>query len=354
MHCVPPLILLWGSPMTEPNPGAPRASMADVARLAGVSTATVSRSLRGALVADGTRTRVLQAARQLHYEPSPAASHLASGRTRTVAVVVPFAARWFFSEVIAGVEDVLRRAGLNLLLFNIGQADSRDEFFSRLPLRRRVDGVVVASSALTETEAGALAGLHIPMCILGSVVGGVPSVRISDEEAAATATRHLLALRHDRIAMLCGDPEDPVGHATTRRRRAGFETTLAEAGLRPTAVVCEPWGIVGGTRAMERLLGEPVLPTAVLAESDEMALGALRTLRRAGLRVPEDVSVIGVDDHELASAVELTTVGQPVWQQGAAAATAVVNQLGGGPAEATSTVLPTRLIVRGTTAPART
>lgn len=337
-----------------PRPGVPRASMADVARLAGVSTATVSRSLRGALVAEETRTRVLQAARELRYEPSPAASHLASGRTRTVAAVVPFAARWFFSEVVAGVEDVLRSAHLNLLLFNIGHGDSREHFFGRLPLRERVDGAVIASSALATAEADALAGLSIPLCILGSTVPGLPSVRISDEEAATTATRHLLALRHERIAMLCGDPEDPVGHATTRRRRAGFEAALAEVGLSPTGVVSEPWGIAGGTRAMERLLGEPTLPTAVFAESDEMALGALRTLRRAGLRVPEDVSVIGVDDHELASAVELTTVSQPVWQQGAAAARNVVSLLGGRAVDATETVLPTRLVVRGTTAPART
>jgi LacI family transcriptional regulator, repressor for deo operon, udp, cdd, tsx, nupC, and nupG len=339
--------------MTAPQPGAPRASMADVARLAGVSTATVSRSLRGALVAEGTRTRVLEAARELRYEPSPAASHLASGRTRTVALVVPFAARWFFSEVIAGVEDVLRRAELNLLLFNIGAAESRDQFFARLPLRQRVDAAVVVSSALTAAETEALTDLHIPMCVLGSTIPGVPSVRISDEQAAATAARHLLALRHERIAMVCGDPDDPIGHATTRRRRSGFEETLARAQLRPAAVVCEPWGIAGGTRAMERLLGEPILPTAVLAESDEMALGVLATLRRAGLRVPEDISVVGVDDHELASAVELTTVSQPVWQQGAAAATAVVGLLGGGAPEATPTVLPTRLIVRATTAPAR-
>lgn len=334
------------------RPGAPRATMADVARRAGVSTATVSRSLRGALVAEETRRRVLEAASDLRYEPSPAGSHLASGRTRVVGVVVPFAARWFFSEVIAGIEDVLRNAGLNLLLYNIGHRDSRTQFFSRLPLRERVDAAVVVSSGLSPAEVEAMTDLRVPLAVLGSVVPGMPCVLISDEDAARTATRHLLALRHERIAMLTGDPDDPAGHATTRRRRAGFETTLAEVGLRPTAVVAEPWGVDGGVRAMERLLSEPTLPTAVLAESDEMAFGALRTLRRAGLRVPQDVSVIGIDDHELAAAVELTTVAQPVWSQGAAAATLVVELLSGIAVEPVGTVVPTRLVVRGTTAPA--
>lgn len=337
--------------MATARPGVPRATMVDVARRAGVSTATVSRALRGELVAEPTRRRVLEAAQALRYEPSPAGSHLASGRTSAIGVVVPFAARWFFSEVIAGVEDVLRNAGLNLLLYNIGHTDSRAQFFARLPLRERVDGAVVVSSGLSADEVGAVTDLGVPLAVLGSVVPGVPCVLISDEGAARTATRHLLALRHERIAMITGDPDDPVGHATTRHRRAGFEAALAEAGLRPTAVIAEPWGIAGGIRAMERLLSEPTLPTAVFAESDEMALGALRTLRRAGLRVPQDVSLVGVDDHELASAVELTTVAQPVWQQGAAAATAVVRLLRGTPVEPVGTVMPTRLVVRGTTAP---
>lgn len=336
--------------MAGPRP-QPRTNMADVARLAGVSTATVSRSLRGAPVAEATRQRVLEAARDLKYVPSPAASHLASGRTQTVAVVVPFAFRWFFSEVISGAEEVLRRAGLNLLLYNIGGADAREHFFTRLPLRRRVDAALVVSSALTPQEAHALAGLDVPLCVLGSVLPGFPSVRISDEDAARTATRHLLALGHERIAMVLGDPADLIGYATTRRRRAGFESALREAGLHPHGVVDEAWGRDGGVRAMERLLAQRVLPTAVLAESDEMALGALRAARAAGLRVPEDLSVVGIDDHDLAAPFELTTVAQPAWQQGAAAATALVRMLSGAHAAPEAAVMPTRLVVRRSTGP---
>jgi DNA-binding LacI/PurR family transcriptional regulator len=325
-------------------------SMADVAARAGVSTATVSRSLRGSAVAPETRERVLQAARDLQYVPSPAASQLASGRTGTIGVVVPFAARWFFSEVIAGAESVLRPAGLDLLLYDIGNPTSRERFFSLLPLRRRVDAALVVASSLTDTQQDQLAGLGIPLCVLGSRMDGHPSVRIDDVRAGAVAARHLVGLGHRRLAMIGGDPADPVGMATTARRREGFASVLEQFGLDDSLVVTEAWGSAGGARGMERLLGDTVPPTAVFAESDEMALGALRTLRSAGLPVPGRVSVVGVDDHELAAAVELTTVAQPVREQGVAAARALLDTLAG-VGSPRDTVLPTRLVVRHSTAP---
>jgi DNA-binding LacI/PurR family transcriptional regulator len=150
--------------------------------------------------------------------------------------------------------------------------------------------------------------------------------------------------------MIGGNPADPVGMATTARRREGFASVLEEFGLDASLVVTEDWGSAGGARGMERLLGDTVPPTAVFAESDEMALGALRTLRSAGLPVPGRVSVVGVDDHELAAAVELTTVAQPVREQGAAAARALLETLAG-IGSTQDTVLPTRLVVRHSTAP---
>jgi LacI family repressor for deo operon, udp, cdd, tsx, nupC, and nupG len=325
-------------------------SMADVALRAGVSTATVSRSLRGSAVAPETRERVLQAARELRYVPSPAASQLASGRTGTVGVVVPFAARWFFSEVIAGAESVLRPAGLDLLLYDIGNAQARKRFFELLPLRRRVDAALVVASSLTDAQQDHLRGLGIPLCVLGSRLEGSPSVRIDDVRAGAVAARHLVGLGHQRLAMIGGDPDDPVGTATTARRREGFVSVLEEFGLDASLVVSEAWGSAGGARGMARLLSDTVAPTAVFAESDEIALGALRTLRAAGRSVPGRVSVVGVDDHELAAAVELTTVAQPVREQGAAAARALLEWLSGS-GSADDTVLPTRLMVRHSTAP---
>lgn len=327
----------------------------DVARRAGVSPSTVSRSLRGsARVSAATRDRVLRAAAELAYVPSPAASRLASGRTSAIGVIVPFATRWFFTEVVTGIEQPLRAAGYDLLLYNIGDPEARAHFFEAMPLRRRVDAVLTVASAFAEREQAVLAALGVPLAVVGGHIDGFPRVGIDDRAGAATAVRHLLLLGHRDVAMISGDPGDAYGKATTSARRAGFEAALAEAGvdIGPDRVVSEPWGVAGGGRAMEQLLGRRRLPTAVFAESDEMALGALQTLRRAGLDVPGRMSIVGFDDHEMAAAGDLTTIAQPVRRQGELAARLLLDLLAGGPAAGSGgVVLPTRLVVRGTTGP---
>ena len=324
----------------------------DVARRAGVSASTVSRSLRGsAKVSERTRERVLRAVAELQYVPSPAASRLASGRTSAVGVVVPFATRWFFSEVLTGVEGRLREAGYDLLLYNVGDPAGRARFFATMPLRRRVDAVLAVASALDEAERAALRALEVPLAVVGCPVDGFARVGVDDRAGAAMAVRHLVLLGHTDIGMICGDPADAVGRATTAARRAGFEAALAEAGLRsdPDRVVSAACGVTGGMRAMEQLLTRRTLPTAVFAESDEMALGALQVLRRAGLAVPGRMSLIGFDDHEMAPAGDLTTIAQPAREQGEQAAGRLLTLLGGGTPE--DLLLPTRLVVRGTTGP---
>lgn len=334
-----------------------QAGIIDVARRAGVSPSTVSRSLRGsAKVSQQTRDRVLRAAAELAYVPSPAASRLASGRTGSVGVVVPFAYRWFFSEVLTGLEGPLREGGYDLLLYNVGDPAGREHFFATMPLRRRVDAVIAVASSFSPAERAALLALEVPLAVVGGHVPGFPRVGIDDAAGAASAVRHLLLLGHRDIAMISGDPQDPVGRVTTSARRAGFQAALAEAGIAPRAdrVVCEPWGVAGGRRAMEQLLARRQLPTAVFAESDEMALGALQTLRRAGLAVPGRVSLIGFDDHEMAPAADLTTVAQPVHRQGELAARLLIEVLGGGAPDQGDVLLPTRLVVRGSTGPPAT
>jgi DNA-binding LacI/PurR family transcriptional regulator len=331
-----------------------QAGILDVARRAGVSPSTVSRSLRGsAKVSQQTRDRVLRAAAELAYVPSPAASRLASGRTGGIGVVVPFESRWFFSEVLTGLEGPLRRAGYDLLLYNVGDPAGRDRFFATMPLRRRVDAVIAVASSFSQAEREALHALEVPLAVVGGHMPGFPRVGIDDAAGAATAVRHLLLLGHRDIAMISGDPEDAIGRVTTSARRTGFEAALADSGIEPgpDRVVSEPWGVTGGRLAMEQLLTCRRLPTAVFAESDEMALGALQTLRRAGLPVPGRLSLIGFDDHEMAPAADLTTVAQPVRRQGELAAELLLEVLGGGAPNGRDVVLPTRLVVRGSTGP---
>jgi DNA-binding LacI/PurR family transcriptional regulator len=332
------------------------ASIEDVARLAGVSIATVSRSLRGLPeVAPSTRARVLAAAAELDYVASPFAARLASGRTSTVGIIVPWLSRWFFAEVLGAVEAELRRASCDLLIFTVGNAEQRDAFFATLPVRKRVDSVIVVSLVLTEAERDALASLRLPIGLVGSSEPGWASVGIDDVAAAELAVNHLIALGHRRIALIGGDTDDPMRFTPPMYRRNGYLNALARAGLAadPDLEVLGYFTTAGGEAAMRTLLAQPDRPTAVFAESDEMAYGALRAARRAGLRVPEDLAIIGFDDHASAELLDLSTIRQPVVELGRRIAAAMLAAVACRDAATHAVTLPTELIVRGSTDRAR-
>lgn len=269
----------------------------DVAARAGVSTATVSRALRGLPnVAEPTRERVLAAARELDYVISPTASRLATGRTRAVGVVTPYIDRWFFGQVVSGVESALRAAGMDLLLYVLPDETVRHRFFEDLPLRRRVDGVLVLTLPLVRAEVDALRALDVPVAFVGASVPGCSSVRIDDVAGARLAVQHLVNLGHRRIGMIGGGYEPSAHFTTPDDRRDGYRAALREAGLAvdPALEIEGGYTVGGGEQAMAELLALPEPPTAVFAQSDEMAMGALRALRRAGLECPGDVSVVGL------------------------------------------------------------
>lgn len=342
----------------RPASRAQHASILDVAALAGVSPSTVSRSLRGLPnVSPATRQRVFEAARELSYVVSPNASGLASGQTRAIGVVVPFVTRWFYANVIAGACDVLRDAGYDVLLYHLGTPEARDRFFDRMPLARRVDAVITLTLPLSEEQTLGLRALGTPLITVGAQMTGVTCVRIDDVAAARSAVNHLSHQGHESIAMIAGLSEYPeLRFTSSLDRRQGYAQAMAAAGLESRAdmVVEATHGIDGGAEAMAQILSGDVLPTAVFAEYDEMAIGALRTLRRAGITVPDQLSIVGVDDHELASVLDLTTVAQSVHEQGAVAARLVLDTLTGRLREPTDVVVPTRLVVRSSTGPPST
>ena len=329
---------------------ARQASIVDVAALAGVSPATVSRSLRGhSNVSPQTRQRVLDAASELAYTVSPHASGLASGRTGAVGVVVPFVTRWYFANVIAGLHDELNAAGYDLLLYHLGDVAARDRFFDRMPLARRVDAVVSVALPLSEEHTLALRALDMPMVTVGARIPGVLGVGIDDEQACRTAVHHLVHQGHERIAMITDLSDDgDFGFVSSHRRRAGYLEAMSAAGLKACVQVAEAFGIDGGASAMETVLAGETLPTAVVAEYDELAIGAMWAMRRASIAVPGQVSIIGVDDHEMAAVLDLTTVSQPVRQQGVEAGRLLTTTLDGGTVTG-DVVLPTRLVVRTST-----
>lgn len=328
-------------------------TLADVARLAGVSLATASRALNnGYGVAPATRRRVLEVAQQTEYVVSPEASRLAGRSTRRVALVVPHIERWFFGAMVSGLEAVLSDAGMDVLLYHVGDAEDRIRFFERLPARRKVDGVVVVAFPVEERERNRLEQMGVTIVAAGVRNASYPYVSIDDQVAGRQAVDHLIQLGHRRIAMISADDPDQPGWPRPHGRSDAYYAALtaADIPIDERLVVTVDWGAAHGADAMAQLLRLREPPTAVYAHSDEVALGAMSALRRAGLRVPDDISVIGIDDHPLAELVDLTTVRQPVREQAVLTAHMLVALLAGEDVEGAVTV-PTQLIVRGSTLP---
>ncbi|MDX2678163.1 LacI family DNA-binding transcriptional regulator [Streptomyces sp. NY05-11A] len=329
-------------------------SITDVARAAGVSASTVSRALRGRSgVSEEVRAQIAAVAASLGYTASRSASSLASGRTFTIGVIAPYIGRWFFGTVLDAAEQVFSTAGYDVLLYNLGSPETRKRFFTKMPARKRVDAVL-SLLIPEEDEAAALRSLGVPLATtVGGTRPGFTVVGIDDRAGTQSAVRHLVNLGHRRIGMISGS-SGPLHWTTPIERRQAYLDVLAEAGIEHDAALEADgdYTVKGGERAMTELLAAPRPPTAVFAQSDEMAMGALRALRRHRLKAPDDVSVVGFDDHELADVLGLTTVAQPVAGQGAEAARLLLRQLDEPEAEPPGDVrMPTRLVLRETTAP---
>jgi DNA-binding LacI/PurR family transcriptional regulator len=329
-------------------------NMADVARQAGVSTATVSRALRDMPgVSIATRDRIKRIADELSYVVSPEASGLSSGSTGRVAAVVPAISVWYFATMLAGIEGALRKADLDVLVYHVENSAERQRFFERLPARRKVDAVIVIAMPLPEQEAERLDLMGVQVVVAGGQIRDYPHVRIDDIEVSHQVVQHLTSLGHTRIGMI--RTSDPAGSTWSGdlARTHGFRIAMDEAGLEVAdeLIATVPYAVDGGALAMDRLLSLHEPPTAVFAYSDEVAAGALRSLRRARIAVPDQMSVIGVDNHPIADLLDLTTVHQPVEAQGAAAGQLLVDILEGREPAKQQLVLPTHLVVRSTTAP---
>lgn len=330
-------------------------SIDEVARLAGVSTATVSRALSGrGHVSEATRDRVQAAAATLGYVVSSSASSLASGRTRNIGVLVPFLDRWFFSTVLSGVASALMRHGYDITLYNLtSDAEMRASVFETFLRRRRIDGIIAVSIELSDTELERLADLDLPVIAIGRPNPRLTTLTVDDVAVARLATDHLISLGHREIAHIGASPEFDIDFHIPTRRRQGFEAALAEAGIPAQASFYEPadFTIEGGFRAAKQLLGRPGSPpTAIFAASDEMAIGALLAARELGFRVPSDLSILGIDGHELGEFFRLTTVDQFPLGQGERAAEAVLAEVDASGAAHIPGQLPFELVVRDSTA----
>lgn len=308
------------------------ATIEDVARAAGVSTATVSRALRNhAYVAEPTRRRVLEAAEELSYVANSNAARLASGQTRTVGLLAPLLTSWYTSEVVAGVEEVLSQARYDLLIGTANPLARERIFRGDARFQQRIDGVLLVDISCSEDGAKRLATLDTPVIVLGERSRSVTSLSIDDARGARMAARHLLDLGHRRFGLVGGDAHLDVVHEVPGERASGFTAALAAAGIHlpPSYIVDGDFTIEGGRNATLSLLSLPTPPTAIWLMSDEMAFGALQALRELGLVAGVDVSIIGFDDHTASNAFGLTTIRQPVRDIGRLGARLMLERLEG-------------------------
>jgi LacI family transcriptional regulator, repressor for deo operon, udp, cdd, tsx, nupC, and nupG len=333
------------------------ATISEIAADLGLSKSTVSRALRGLpTVSPETVKLVREAARRLGYVPSVAAAGLSTGRNHAIGVVVPSLTRWFYSSVVSGIGRALAELGYDVVLFDLDRNhDEGTRVFARSLLRRRVDALVVVATVFSPEEIAELTLLEIPMISVGPPTSGIRTIGVDDAAIMTAATEHVLELGHRKIGLLGGyDTESLTIFGASEREHA-----FMRAALRSGAVVDPAWMLSGGYRTSIALEATAALfrgtnwPTALVCASDEMALGAMYSIRQAGLRVPEDVSVIGIDGHEYSAAFDLTSCEQDVQEQGAMAARQLVAEVTGTPPPESFPPSAFTLVVRGTTAPPR-
>ena len=309
-----------------------RVTIQDVAALSGLSICTVSRALRQLPnVSEHAQARVNDAAAKLGYKASSAASRLAGGSTGSVAIIAPTATAWFFAQAVEAAEEVFADAGYDTVLISLRNRPSvhRKLFGDLEGLSQRVDGVLLLNVALSEAETAGLAASGLAVASVGMNAVPWDNVGIDNEAAARAATNHLLGLGHWDLAILAGNETGAPSLVTAAERRRGFELALAEHDLTidPDLVIDAGSSIEGGRLAMMELAENRRMPSAIFAGCDETAFGALMALRELGLSAPKNVSIIGIDDHQMSWFLGLTTIAQPVADQGAFAATLLIERL---------------------------
>ena len=328
------------------------ATMKDVALKAKVSTATVSRALMNPdKVSQATRNRVEKAAREVGYLPQPMGRNVKRNESRTILVIVPDICDPFFSEIIRGIEVTAANHGYLVLIGDCAHQNQQEKTFIDLIITKQIDGMLLLGSRLP-FDASIEEQRNLPPMVMANEFAPeleLPTVHIDSLTAAFDAVNYLYEQGHKRIGCIAGPEEMPLCHY----RLQGYVQALRRCGIMvdPQYIARGDFTFEAGSKAMQQLLDLPQPPTAVFCHSDVMALGALSQAKRQGLKVPEDLSIIGFDNIDLTQFCDppLTTIAQPRYEIGREAMLLLLDQMQGQHVGSGSRLMDCELIIRGST-----
>lgn len=313
----------------------------DVAKKAGVGIGTVSRVLNNhPSVSKQTRKRILDTIDELGYIPHAMARGLASHKANSIGIVVPFFTHHFFIEILKGIQVAAYEFGLDIILYNVQSSDQKSKYFGRISTEKKVDGIIVIALSVHDEHVRTFNEAGIPVVLVDTYHKNATCLTVNNIEGARSATEHLLLLGHNRIGFLNG----LLRYHSSRNRLRGYKTALDEwsIGIDDSLITESEFSRADGFKAMEQLWSENKKPSAIFAASDLQAIGAIEYLTAQGLKVPQNVSIVGFDNIELAELVNLTTISQPMYQMGVDALNILVQKLTG-PTQKGGDTAPTAL-----------
>jgi len=333
-----------------------KVSMLRVSELAGVSTATVSRALKKPeMVSLDTRERILIAVNKLGYRPNMLARSFYSGKTETILVIVTGLTNPFFTEIVKGIEEVAQQLGYSVLLGDTEDDLNRELVYAEMVLNNRADGLIQLGHAFPFAEKDAELARKVPIVSVCDAIDGeykFPYVTIDNIAASRDVASHLLSLGHTKIGAISGQQNSKF----TSERLGGLKRVLQENGIEFN----DEWYITGsyskqsGQESAEKLLQLEDLPTAIFCFSDEIAIGAIKAIKNKGLKVPEDISIVGFDNIDICEFIDppITTIEQPATEMGRKAMHVLYKMMTENKVDHIAEYKPYKLVIRGSTGPA--
>lgn len=329
------------------------ATIKDVAKKANVSIATVSRILNNKPgFSKETKQRVVKAIEELSYQPNAIARGLINKRTQTIGVLIPKISNMLAAEILNGIDDTAHNQGSSVIVCNTDSDGSRTLTYLQTLAEKRIDGIIFISEWLKEEYYQAVQEMGIPMVLVSSISYQFPVayVKVDDRHAAYSATDYLIKQGHTRIAMITGSNEDPLAGIP---RIEGYKAALSANGLRvneENIINAANFSYENGLTAMEEILAKKLDVSAIFASSDELAVGAMSKAYQQGIRIPDELSIIGYDNTKLAEMAipPLTTVAQPLYDMGVTASNMLFEMIGQDNQAAQSRIMPHKIIERQT------